>query len=72
MNAGEFLSLVLSDKTKMLKDFFVLFKLVFLLSFFFLSGSFNVSVLISSMQRVFVVLNYYNYFNYACFCILCV
>lgn len=71
VNAGEFLSLVLSDKTKMLKGFF-LFEICFSSLFHFFSGSFNVSVLISSMQRVFVVLNYYNYFNYACFCFLCV
>lgn len=73
VNAGEFLSLVLSDKTKMLKVFLfeVCFSSLFLF-ILFISGSFNVSVLISSMQRVFVVLNYYNYFNYACFCFLCV
>lgn len=50
--------------------FFSVWSLFFFSLFF--SGSFNVSVLISSMQRVFVVLNYYNYFNYACFCFLCV
>lgn len=53
VNAGEFLSLVLQTKRRCWKVFF--FVEICFSSLFFISGSFNVSVLISSMQRVFVV-----------------